>query len=396
MAACFSTLAFSGKRQFTDIDIPAGRPPRHSFSHRPPRGQTNRSLVKVKNSNDVPSKNLLSSTYKSFSDPCESEVSFELSRKNRSKRYKNRTNKENESDSLRMSDHSNSIRRHKRDKSRRKIHDGYSSDTGLLSNRKKIFLSTFKSNDNEFETAFLETLREKSKSIHNIAEAKKFPMSQRLKPATIPADLVIEKLDKINRKKSGVTFSEDAENSSAPKKSKYSVLKNELPSLTFEQMKKAANTIHPKLLYSTKRYQDLHLTIFYGDECINPLPPEEPLPEKLVGSFKRFTYETGSLRRQRKLFRNSLRGKKLFRSHSEGNLDGGGGDGGGVGEDSIMFKKCTGREMRKGEGNEIVVASSSSPGGRYLRVLNRSWRNLLTSKLKKFNLRRLFLFFLFR
>ncbi|KAK6623904.1 hypothetical protein RUM44_010760 [Polyplax serrata] len=361
MATCFDPVPPS-KRQF-DVRFPAGRPPRHSISHRPPRVQSNRTELKVKNTNEINSRQFLSSTYRSFCDPCEDNLEWQSSQQKTRRRHSSRrTNKENESCTERTNDRP---RKHRRERIRSRTHDGYNSDSTLMPNKKQIFLSTFKSNDNEFESALLFTLREKSRSTQNLAEMKKnIVISPRLKPATIPTDLVIEKFDKGNLKRC-VTFSEGNKSDvpEAPKKSKYSVLKFELPRLTFEQMKNSPNTIHPKRLYSTTQYQDLHLTVFYGDECINPPVPENQERRNMGGKNnpKRLSYAySGSLRRN-KVLRGSIKGR-LFRSQSDGNLD--------SSSDTIVTEK----------GDDRDAANSR----KYLRVLNRSWRNLLTCKFTYF------------
>lgn len=116
--------------------------------------------------------------------------------------------------------------------------DGYASDTPHC----KPFLSTFKSDDHAFQIQLLSTLREKSKSAQSLTERKPSPL-------LTPVVVSVPKLEKRT-----VTFS-------VPKQPSAKIVPSELPHTTFEMLKKRANTLHPKLLFSTLRYTDLTLTI---------------------------------------------------------------------------------------------------------------------------------------
>lgn len=116
--------------------------------------------------------------------------------------------------------------------------DGYASDTPYC----KPFLSTFKSDDHDFQIKLLGTLREKSKSTQSLTERKPSPL-------LTPVVVSVPKLEKRT-----VTFS-------VPKPPSAKIVPSELPHTTFEMLKKQANTLHPKLLFSTTRYPNLTLTI---------------------------------------------------------------------------------------------------------------------------------------
>lgn len=350
MATCFGPLPPTSRRPF-EINYPTGRPPRKDLSRRPPRVQRTRPHVCSNvNIDEVHAKRFQSSTYLSFRESYEDEISLESnSRRCKSARCRRRNQAFRNLENLDVFSVEEETKNRKSRRERWKTIDGYYSDTTVLPKKSKPFLSTFKSDDNDFENALLSTIKEKSKSTQNLSETKKNLISPKLKPVPIPsAEEVMPKLDR----KRSVTFSEDSAKES--KRTKYSVLRTELPNVTFEELKKSANTLHPKSLYSTTRYQNLHLTVFYGNECINPpIRVDEHLNDD--SEKPRFMNHTSSSLRRQKMAanRNSFRGK-LFRSQSEGNL-------------------------AKND------AKSDNPNGngsfnRYLRVLSGSWRNLLNRK----------------
>lgn len=369
MATCFGPLPPS-RRQF-DVHFPPGRPPRYEVSHRPPRVQRTRTHAcgNVRNSDDLFVKRFLSSTYRSFRDANEDEISFpsgESGRKCRSVRCRKRTHvcrrvADDDCDNRKrrtfsFDEDSMKMEKARRDRSRLKTMDGYYSDTSLLPGKVKPFLSTFKSDDNNFEHALLSTLKEKSKSSQNLACPKKPVMSPRLKVVSIPsADLVIPKLEKSSFKRS-VTFSEQ---SKPDFRCKFSVLGSELPSLTFEQLRNAANTKHPKCLYSTNRYPELHLTVFCGNERISP-PIRTAEEAHILGIDKpRYLNHTSSSLRRRKALKQTTFAGKLFRSQSEGNL-----------------AQNTGSTPK----SESQLTLGTASFNKCLRVLSGSWRNLLNCK----------------
>jgi len=126
--------------------------------------------------------------------------------------------------------------------------DGYSSDTPFS----KPFLSTFKSDDHEFENALMNTLREKSKSAQSLVERKPSPL-------LTPVVVSVPKLEKRT-----VTFAE-------PKQPSCKIVPSELPSTCFDTLKMRSNTLHPKALYSTTRYPDLKLTIIRPTSVVFPM-----------------------------------------------------------------------------------------------------------------------------
>lgn len=328
MAICFGPLPPS-RKQF-DVAVPSGRPPRKDFSHRPPRVQR----VKTHGFVDEISRRTLSSTYRSFRESNEDDIFGNESHKPFRRTQSLKTPAESSEDHLMsLGEGSTRIRRNRRSRHKSKTLDGYSSDTTLLPNLKP-FLSSFKTDDNDFETALFLTFKEKSQSTQNLVDLKKPGISPRLKPVPIPS--TEGKLEK-NLKRT-VKFLECP---TEEKRSRFSVLKSELPSETFEDLKKAANTKHPKSLYSTRRYTDLHITIFCGNECVNPAKAEDRTNQNFNGNAR----NTSSLRHSR---RASAVGRRLFRSQSEGNLAS-------TGENGLTLNKC-------------------------LRALNGSWRNLLNRK----------------